>query len=86
MALLATYTNAGAASLAGGANCFAHGLPTTPDWATFIPIMAGSASVAASSIPIHLVSRGATAIVAFNANGASLNAEAVFQFVHSIIR
>ena len=38
MPLLATYTFAGAASLADSTNCFAHALPTTPDWALFTPI------------------------------------------------
>ena len=84
MALLATYTNAGAASLASGANCFAHGLPTTPDWGAAMPI--APLLVPTSSIPIHLTSRGATTVVLLNANTAAVNTEAVFQYCHSIIR
>ena len=85
MPLLATFTYAGAGSLASGTNCFAHSLPTTPDWAGFIPVVAaGGAS--ALSIPIHLVSRASNAIIYENRNGVGVNAEVVAQFVHSIAR
>ena len=85
MPLLATYTFAGAASMANGTNCFAHSLPTTPDWALAVPLVVGGA-VAASSIPFHLVSRAAATVIFQNSNGGGVNAEVVAQFVHSIAR
>ena len=85
MALLGTYVNSGASCMALGQNCFAHSLPTTPDWASFIPITAqGGAS--ALSIPIHLVTRASNAVIFENRNGAGVNAEMVAQFVHAISR
>lgn len=84
MALLSTFTNAGAACMASGANCFAHSLPTTPDWA--VPVIVGTAAISASSVPLQLVSRGSTMVAYYNGNGAGANAEQVSQFVHSIQR
>ena len=85
MPLLATYTFAGAASLADNTNCFAHGLPTTPDWALLTPITpAGSA--AALSIPIALLTRTSSNVLFTNENGRGVNAEMVAQFVHSMCR
>ena len=85
MPLLATYTYAGAACLiATGTTCFAHGLPTTPDWA--VPVGLGSSATAAAlSIPLHLLTRTGTTGNVVNGNPA-MNAELVAQFVHSIIR
>lgn len=85
MPLLATYTYAGAACLiSAGTTSFAHGLPTTPDWAVPVPL-GSSASVGALSIPLHLLTRTATTVNVTNPN-AAMNAELVAQFVHSIIR
>jgi len=85
--LLGTYTyTSGSASLADGVNCFAHGLPTTPDWASFI--YAGDAST--PSIPLHLVSRTTRAVIVQESNvpvdGLPVRAEIVAQFVHSVAR
>lgn len=84
MPLLATFTFAGAASLAGaGTNCFAHGLPTTPDWA--LAIFKGTGAAAVASLPLHLVTRASNCVIIGNASAAS-DAELVAQFVHSINR
>ena len=85
MPLLATYTFAGAASLASGNNCLAHGLPTQPDWGYIIPVSAAGAA-APSSIPIGLVSMTNAHAVWANPNGTAVNAEMVAQFVHAIGR
>ena len=87
MAVLATYTAVTALSIAGNAaGCFAHGLPTTPDWASFI--YAGDAST--PSIPLHLVSRTTRAVIVQESNvpvdGLPVRAEIVAQFVHSVAR
>lgn len=84
MGLLSTFTWAGAASLASGTNCFAHGLPTTPDWA--FSIVKTVAGTPACSVPIALVSRGTAALIFENSNGGALNAEGAAQFCHSLIR
>ena len=84
MPLLGTYTFAGAASLAAVGNCFAHSLPTTPDWAVCYPVgpITGGAGL---SIPLIIATRGAT-IVGVNNPNPGVNAELVAQFVHSISR
>lgn len=91
MPLLSTYTYAGAASLTGGggagaaANCIAHGLPTTPDWAVSVPVgpLIGPAPL---SIPLVLATRTPIFVGVMNDNGTGVNAEMVAQFVHSMIR
>ena len=85
MPLLATYTYAGAASLASGGSCIAHGLPTQPDWAYAIPISAAGAP-ASGSIPIGLVTLTDDTVALVNPNGTAVNAEMVVQFVHAISR
>lgn len=84
MGVQGVYTYTGAACLAAGVNCWAHGLPTTPDWAVPIP-RAAAGSAAALSLPIHLVSRGTTGVIAYNPNPA-MDGELVAQYLHSIIR
>lgn len=83
MALLGTYLDAGAASLASGLTCFSHSLPTIPDFATFQVLSSGANS---SSIPIFLESRAATLVVWRNGNGGGVNGEQMLIFAHSIIR
>ena len=80
MALLGTYANAGAACLPAGQACFAHGLPTTPDFAAFVLATDGGANVC---MPV-LLCRGSVGVFQTGRFGAS--AEALFQTLHSIIR
>ena len=84
MGVLSTFTYTGAASMANGPTCIAHGLPTTPDWAVFVPV--GAIAANALSLPVQLTSRGTVGVMGRNPNGAGLNAELVAQFVHSIQR
>lgn len=79
MALLATYANCGAASLAAaGLTCIVHGLPTTPDLALIFPITA-------SLTPPNLSSRTATT-VNINNGGPAINNELTAMVLHSVIR
>ena len=80
MALLGTLTNAGAACLAVGGNCFAHGLPTTPDFVSFFQQTDGGANVC---MPV-LISRNAT--TAYCTGRVQASAEGCFQSFHAIIR
>lgn len=79
MALLNTYLNAGPACLAAAQNCFAHGLPTTPDFVANTPVTPSQ-----TSIPISNVTRGA-AHVAMIAN-IQQNSESLFAVFASPIR
>lgn len=84
MPLLATFTFAGAASLAGmGNTSFTHGLPTTPDWAAWIAKGTGAAAVA--SLPAGLITRTPTVVVLGTFN-SGMDGELVAQFVHAIQR
>ena len=84
MALLASYTNAGIACFANGTNCFAHSLPTTPDWAEPVPLgLAGT--TAAASLPLHLITRGTTMVAVCNPN-PGMGGELVSKFEHSLVR
>lgn len=80
MALLGTFINAGLACLALGANCFAHSLPTTPDFVIFTLATNGGANV---SLP-NLVSRGSAG--AYTSAPFETKAEGLFASFHSIIR
>ena len=90
MPLLATFTfTVRNASLASGTNCFAHSLPTTPDWA--LAMNAFTSAATACSLPVHLVTRTPTAILVESFNGpgglpSSVRGALVAQFVHSIGR
>lgn len=80
MGVLGTYTNVTALSLAGNsAGCFAHSLPTQPDWAFYQPTATLGAAVC-------LVTRGTAALYWFNTGGSATPGESVAQYVHSIIR
>jgi len=80
MALLGTYVNAGAACLAAATvSCFAHGLPTTPDFVTNTVITPSQTSIAVSA-----VSRGAAHVAATGVI-ASAN-EMLAQAFNAIIR
>lgn len=80
MAVLATYTAVTALSIAGNAaGCFAHGLPTTPDWAVYQPTLTVGAAV-------NLVTRAAAGLYFFNTGGSACAGEVTAQFVHSLIR
>lgn len=83
MPVLATFTFAGAASMASGVNCFAHNLPTTPDWAYQQGI---GNTVSSPSLPVHLITRASTCVIWGNPNGVAINNEMVAQFVHAIGR
>lgn len=83
MALLGTYMDSGAMCLASGLNCYAHSLPTIPDFATCQILSQGAP---AASIPVFLESRAATVVVWRNSNGGGINAEHMLVFAHSIIR
>ena len=83
MAVLGTFTAVTNTCLANGVNCVAHGLPTTPDWANYLPV--GTGAAAPASVPLHLISRSNVAILFGNGN-PGINAEFVAQFVHSIMR
>lgn len=83
MALLGTYIDAGAACLASGLTCFAHSLPTIPDFCTSQILSQGAN---AASIPVFLESRTTAAVIWRNGNGAGINAEHLLLFAHSIIR
>ena len=79
MPLLGTFIYAGAFCLAAGAaNCFAHGLPTTPDFVSYTPITA-------SVTRPNLTTRGATG-VNMNHAGGDQNGEVFAPAFHSIIR
>ncbi len=78
MAVLGTYINAGAQSLANGANSISHGLPTTPDFVTWI-------GTGATSLPVSLDSRGSSVVVLRNPNGAQ-GGEIFAIYAHSLIR
>ena len=82
MALNVTYTNSGAACIGAGLTCFAHGLPTTPDFAIFAPITDGTANVC---LPVKLT-RGAAHVAINGALANGTGADALFQVFHSIIR
>ena len=77
MALLGTFINAGAACMALGQNCFAHSLPTTPD---FVAWQFVGATV---SIP-DFNSRGSAGV--FVRGPAAFSTEGLFASFHSIIR
>ena len=77
MALLGTFVNSGAACMTLGQNCFAHSLPTTPDFVTWQAI---SGTV---SIP-DFNSRGAVGV--FVRGQAAQNNEGLFQSFTSPIR
>lgn len=77
MALLGTFINAGAACMTLGQNCFAHSLPTTPDFVAWQFI---TASV---SIP-DFNSRGTVGV--FVRGTVAGNNEGLFASFHSIIR
>lgn len=76
-AVIGTYTNAGVFCLPAGAGCIAHKLPTTPDFATWMP-----RATALATMPI-LVTADQTALVF----SASAKAEGLSwaQFTHSLI-
>ena len=79
MPLLGTFIYAGAFCLAAGAaNCFAHGLPTTPDFVAYTPI------TTATTRP-NLATRGATGVCVTHV-GADMNGEVLAPAFHSIIR
>jgi hypothetical protein len=77
MPVLAKLTYAGAADLAAGVNCIAHGLPSTPDVAIY-------QVVSTASLPVALVSRGSSVVV-WNNQNAAVAGEMFAQVVHSII-
>lgn len=77
MALLSTFINAGAACLAVEQNCFAHGLPTVPDFAIFATI------TASGSVPAEL-SRGSAGV--FIDGAVDSNADGLFATFHNTIR
>ena len=77
MALLGTFVNSGAACMTLGQNCFAHSLPTTPDFVTW------QAVTASISIP-DFNSRGAVGV--FVRSPAAQFTEGLFQSFTSPIR
>jgi len=77
MALLGTFINAGAACMAVGQNCFAHSLPTTPDFVAWQFI---TASV---SIP-DFNSRGSAGV--FVRGPAAYSTEGLFATFTAVIR
>lgn len=81
MALLGTYVNAGPACLVQGGNCFAHSLPTTPDFVQFVQQTDGGANVC---MPV-LVSRNATTAYV-TGRPANVSAEGCFQAFNATIR
>ena len=84
MALLGTFINAGVMCLPAGAGCIAHGLPTTPDFSTWMPRNAGAAAGGVDTGVVVLVTANATALV-FSAN--NVRSGEVFSAVfHSVIR
>lgn len=79
MALLSTFINAGAACLAGGANCFAHGLPTVPDFAVFSTI------TAQNTAPWDL-SRGTAGVFIDTGGTLEVNSDALFATFYNTVR
>lgn len=81
MALLGTYIDAGAASMVAGPGnvCFAHSLPTRPDFAFY-------QAITGISSPVTLTSRLNTAVIWNSRSNADLNGEHLLLFAHSIIR
>lgn len=77
MALLGTFINSGAACMALGQNCFAHSLPTTPDFVSWT-LITGSISIP------DFVSRGSVGV--FVRGTGNTNADGLFASFHSIIR
>lgn len=71
----------GAACLAKtlGNVCFAHSLPSRPDFAVY-------QAITATSAPIVLTSRLNTAVIWNETNNVSTNGEHLLLFAHSIIR
>ena len=80
MVLIGTYVNSGPACLAVGSNCFAHSLPTTPDFVQFVQQTDGGANVC---MPV-LVSRNTT--VAYATGRVQASAEGCFQAFNATIR
>ena len=78
IATLGRYTAAGTFCLPKGAGCIAHGLPSTPDFATWMP-----RATTPATIPI-LATMNQTAVV-FSA-GAAIDGHGVAEFLHSLIR
>jgi len=80
MAVLATFTNVSALSLAGRASgCIAHGLPTQPDWAFYQP----TSSIGAL---VTLVTRESAGLWWHNTGGSATPGESVSKFEHSLVR
>lgn len=81
MALLGTWIDAGAACLSAGVGntCFAHSLPTRPDFAVYQNMTAAAAGAT-------LISRLNTAVIWRNENVVAQNGEHLLLFAHSIIR
>lgn len=81
MALLGTYIDAGAACLAAGVGntCFAHSLPSRPDFAVY-------QNMSAAAVGATLVSRLNTAVIWRNENVVAQNGEHMLVFAHSTIR
>jgi hypothetical protein len=78
IATLGKYIAAGTMCLPKGAGCIAHGLPSTPEWASWTP-----RATTPATIPI-LVTMDPTALV-FSA-GAAAEGVGFAVFAHSIIR
>lgn len=78
MPLLSTFMNTGVSCLALGLNCFAHSLPTTPDFATFINLTGSQTSVG------NLSTRGTTTVQYLSP--AAVGAESCFFAFPSPIR
>lgn len=82
MALLGSYIDAGAASLANGLNCFALALAIAPDWAGWSYQSSGGT---AGSLPISLESLTRTLVVWRNPSAATRGTHFVVR-AHEIIR
>ena len=81
MALLGVYIDAGAACMVAtkGNVCFAHSLPSRPDFAAYQVITAVTS-------PVTLTSRLNTAVIWREGNNVDTNGEALLMFCHSLIR
>lgn len=81
MAILGTYIDAGSACLSPGVGntCFAHSLPSRPDFAGYTGMTAAAAHP-------NLVSRLNTAVIWRNENTVGQNGEHLLLFAHSSIR
>ena len=90
MPLLGVFINAGAACLASGLTCIAHGTSQpfiygggSPDWAGYQIRSQGAAAV---SLPVSLESLTATLVIWRNPNGVGINGSMLVAAWHGIIR